>query len=127
MPLVTLTLRPGKPAEFKTAILSAVHNALVASGVPEKDRFHRVLELGPDDFRFDGEYPDLTVSRTADFVLIEILLSIGRSVKVKRKILADLVAAIGKSPGLHPDDIMVVFKETAWENWAFGGGRMIHV
>jgi phenylpyruvate tautomerase PptA (4-oxalocrotonate tautomerase family) len=127
MPLVTLTLRPGKPEEFKTAILSAVHNALVASGVPEKDRFHRVLELGPHDFRFDGEYPDLTVSRTDDFVLIEILLSVGRSVKVKRKILADLVAAIGKSPGLHPDDVMVVFKETAWENWAFGGGRMIHV
>jgi phenylpyruvate tautomerase PptA (4-oxalocrotonate tautomerase family) len=127
MPLVTLTLRPGKPEEFKTSILSAVHNALVASGVPQKDRFHRVLELGPEDFRFDGEYPDLTVSRTGDFVLIEILLSVGRSVKVKRRILADLVAAIGKSPGLHPDDIMVVFKETAWENWAFGGGRMIHV
>jgi phenylpyruvate tautomerase PptA (4-oxalocrotonate tautomerase family) len=127
MPLVTLTLRPGKPEEFKTAILNAVHNALVASGVPEKDRFHRVLELGPDDFRFDGEYPDLTVARTDDFVLIEILLSVGRSVKVKRRILADLVAAIGKSPGLHPDDIMVVFKETGWENWAFGGGRMIHV
>ena len=127
MPLVTLTLRPGKSEEFKTAVFDAVHNALVASGVPEKDRFQRVLELGPDDFRYDGEYPDLTVSRTDDFVLIEILLSIGRSVKVKRKILSDLVAAVAKSPGLHPDNVMVVFKETTWENWAFGGGRMIHV
>ena len=127
MPLVTLTLRPGKSKEFKTAILTAVHDALVASGVPEKDRFQRVLELGPDDFRFDGEYPDLTVSRTDDFVLIEILLSVGRSVKVKRRILSDLVAAIGKSPGLHPDNVMVVFKETMWENWAFGGGRQIHI
>jgi phenylpyruvate tautomerase PptA (4-oxalocrotonate tautomerase family) len=127
MPLVTLTLRPGKSAEFKGAIFAAVHHALVESGVPAKDRFQRVLELGADDFRFDGEYPDLAVSRTDDFVLIEILLSVGRSVKVKRKILADLVTAIGRSPGLHPDDIMVVFKETAWENWAFGGGRMIHI
>ena len=127
MPLVTLTLRPGKSKEFKTAVLTAVHDALVASGVPEKDRFHRVLELGSDDFRFDGEYPDLVASRTDDFVLIEILLSVGRSVKVKRKILSDLVAAIGKSPGLHPDNVMVVFKETMWENWAFGGGRMIHI
>jgi len=127
MPLVTLTLRRGKSKDFKLAILSAVHGALVASGVPEKDRFQRVLELGPDDFRFDGDYPDLTASRTDDFVLIEILLSVGRSVKVKRKILADLVAAIGKSPGLHPDNVMVVFKETSWENWAFGGGRLIHV
>ena len=127
MPLVTLTLRPGKSKEFKSAIFLAVHNALVASGVPEKDRFQRVLELGPDDFRYDVEYPDLTEPRTDDFVLIEILLSVGRSVKVKRKILADLVASIGRSPGLHPDNVMVVFKETTWENWAFGGGRQIHV
>ena len=126
MPLVTLTLRPGKPKDFKLAILGAVHGALVASGVPEKDRFQRVLELGPDDFRFDGEYPDLPASRTDDFLLIEILWSVGRSVKVKRKVLADIVAGIGKSPGLQPDDIMVVFKETAWENWAFAGGRIIH-
>jgi len=126
MPLVTLTLRPGKPKDFKLAILSAVHSALVASGVPEKDRFQRVLELGPDDFRFDGEYPDLAASRTDDFVLVEILWSVGRSVKVKRKVLADIVAGIAKSPGLHPDNVMVVFKETAWENWAFGGGRIIH-
>jgi hypothetical protein len=46
MPLVTLTVRKGKSPEFKTAVLDAVHGALVASGVPEKDRFHRVLELG---------------------------------------------------------------------------------
>ena len=127
MPLVTVTLRPGKSNEFKSAILSAVHGALVASGVPEKDRFQRVLELWPEDFRFDRDYPDLTTPRTEDFVLIEILLSVGRSVKVKRKILADLVAAIGESPGLHPDNVMVVFKETMWENWAFGGGRQVHV
>ena len=100
MPLVTLTLRPGKPKDFKLAILGAVHGALVASGVPEKDRFQRVLELGPDDFRFDGEYPDLAASRTDDFVLVEILWSVGRSVKVKRKVLADIVAAHRQIAGL---------------------------
>jgi phenylpyruvate tautomerase PptA (4-oxalocrotonate tautomerase family) len=104
----------------------AVHGALVASGVPEKDRFHRVLELGPDDFRFDADYPDLTAPRTDDFVLIEILLSVGRSVKVKKKIVADIAAAVTKAPGLHPENVMVVFKETLWENWSFAGGRLIH-
>jgi phenylpyruvate tautomerase PptA (4-oxalocrotonate tautomerase family) len=126
MPLVTLTIRKGKSAEFKSAVLSAVHNALVASGVPEKDRFHRVLELSAEDFRFDPEYPDVTAKRTDDFVLIEILLSVGRSVKVKKKILADVIAAVSKDPGLNPDNVMVVFKETLWENWAFAGGRLIH-
>ncbi len=126
MPLVTITVRPGKSAEFKSAVLDAVHRALITSGVPEKDRFQRVLELGPDDFRFDPEYPDLGAPRTADFVLIEILFSVGRSVKVKRKILADIMGGLVKAPGLVPDNVMVCFKETAWENWSFAGGRIIH-
>ncbi|QJR11889.1 hypothetical protein DSM104443_02972 [Usitatibacter rugosus] len=126
MPLITVTMRPGKSAAYKTQVLGAVHSALVASGVPDTDRFHRVLELGPDDFRFDPSYPDLAKPRSEDFVLIEILLSVGRSVKIKKKILADLIAGTSKA-GLHPDDVFVVFKETTWENWAFGGGRQIHV
>ena len=68
MPLVTISVRTGKSSAFKSAILDGVHRALIASGVPEKDRFQRVLELGPDDFRFDPEYPDLTVRRDEDFV-----------------------------------------------------------
>ena len=127
MPLVTLTVRRGKDAAFKSAVLNAVHKALVASGVPEADRFHRVLELSADDFRYDASYPDLANPRTDDFVLIEVLLSAGRSVKIKRKIAADLVDALRQSPGLDPDDVMLVFKETTWENWSFGGGRFIHV
>jgi hypothetical protein len=127
MPLVTLTLRRGKEAAFKSAVLNAVHNALVASGVPQADRFHRVLELSPEDFRYDASYPDLANPRTDDFVLIEILLSTGRSVKIKRKIAVDLIDSLRQSPGLDPDNVMLVFKETLWENWSFAGGRFIHV
>jgi phenylpyruvate tautomerase PptA (4-oxalocrotonate tautomerase family) len=126
MPLVTVTLRKGKSNEFKSAVLSAVHRALVASGVPDADRFQRVLELGPDDFRFDPTYPDVSIPRSDDFVLIEVLFSVGRSVKVKRKILSDIIGSLATAPGLHPDNVMVVFKETQWENWAFAGGRVIH-
>lgn len=126
MPLVTLTVRKPKTAAFKSAVLGVVHAALVASGVPEKDRFQRVLELDADDFRYDGEYPDLASPRSGDFVLIEILLSVGRSVKVKRKILADIANGVSRDPGLDPEHVMVCFKETQWENWAFAGGRLIH-
>ncbi|MGH8750672.1 MAG: tautomerase family protein [Burkholderiales bacterium] len=126
MPLVTLTVRKPKSSEFKSAVLGAVHQALTASGVPEKDLFQRVLELDAGNFRFDTEYPDLTAKRTDDFVLIEILLSAGRSVKVKKKILADMIASLARAPGLNPENVMVCFKETLWENWSFGGGRFIH-
>jgi len=125
MPLVTLTVRRPKSAEFKATVLDAVHGALVASGVPATDKFQRVLELDDADFRYDTTYPDLARPRSSDFVLIEILWSVGRSVKVKKKLLEELMATLARS-GLDPDGVMVCFKDTQWENWAFGGGRIIH-
>ena len=126
MPLVTVTLQQKRTQEFKSAILDGVHRSLVVSGVPETDRFQRVLELDADNFRFDAAYPDVATKRSADFVLIEILWSVGRSVKVKRKLLADIVRALAAAPGLDPEQVMIVFVETAWENWAFAGGRLLH-
>ena len=126
MPLVTVTVRKPKSPAFKRAVLEGVHAALVAAGVPREDRFQRVLELAADDFAFDPRYPDLSRDRDGDFVLVEILFSVGRSVKVKRKLLADLVANLARDPGVDPENVFVVFKETAWENWAFGGGRQLH-
>ena len=125
MPLVTLTVRKPKSKEFKSGVLEAVHAALVASGVPATDKFHRVLELAEEDFRFDIRYPDLQSDRTEDFVLIEILWSVGRSVKIKKKLVEDLMSRLS-GLGLNPENVMICFKETAWENWSFGGGRLIH-
>lgn len=125
MPLITLTVSKPKSSEFKSNVLDAVHAALVSSGVPLTDKFQRVIELDADDFRFDPTYPNLSSERDNDFVLIEILWSIGRSVKVKKKFLDELMATLAKS-GLNPENVMVVFKETTWENWSFGGGRLIH-
>src|ERR1043165_1753156 len=115
MPLVTLTVRKPKSTAFKTSVLDAVHAALVSAGVPETDRFQRVIELDDADFRFDPQYPDLSAARSDDFALIEILWSVGRSVKVKKKLLGELMASLARA-GLDPDHVMVVFKDTAWEN-----------
>jgi phenylpyruvate tautomerase PptA (4-oxalocrotonate tautomerase family) len=125
MPLVTLTVRKPKPNDFKTAMLNAVHAALVSSGVPATDRFQRVIELEPEDFRFDLTYPDVKTERNEDFALIEILWSVGRSVKVKKKLLDELLGTLGQA-GIDTENVMVCFKETSWENWAFAGGRLIH-
>jgi phenylpyruvate tautomerase PptA (4-oxalocrotonate tautomerase family) len=126
MPLVTLTVRKPKTAQFKSAVLDAVHAALVSTGVPATDKFQRVLELDADDFRFDAGYPDLARQRNDDFVLIEILWSVGRSVKVKKKLLDELMANL-QGAGFDPENVMVCFKETSWENWSFGGGRLLHI
>ena len=59
MPLVTLTVRKPKSKAFKSAVLDAVHESLVATGVPVADKFQRVLELDADDFRYLPDNADL--------------------------------------------------------------------
>jgi hypothetical protein len=125
MPLVTLTVRKPKSSAFKTTMLDAVHAALVSSGVPETDRFQRVIELEAENFRFDPTYPDVKTERNDEFALIEILWSVGRSVKVKKKLLEQLMSTLAQA-GIDTENVLVCFKETAWENWAFAGGRLIH-
>ena len=125
MPLVTLTVRKPKTAAFKAAVLDAVHDSLVATGVPAADKFQRVIELDAEDFRYDLKYPDVKTSRTDDFALIEILWSVGRSVNVKKKFVADVMQRLSALK-MDPENVLVVFKETQWENWSFAGGRLIH-
>jgi phenylpyruvate tautomerase PptA (4-oxalocrotonate tautomerase family) len=125
MPFVTVTLRDQRSAAFKSAVLDAVHEALVATGVPRADRFQRVLELPAENLRIDPRYPDLKHDRGDDFVVIEILWSVGRSVKVKRGLLEDLMGRL-REQDIDPENVMVCFKETGWENWSFGGGRLLH-
>ena len=126
MPLVTLSLRQPAAPGIARRMLDEVHAALVASGVPAADRFQRVLELAPEPAVVDPRYPDLERDRSDRFVLVEVLWSVGRSVKVKRKVTADIAAGVARAGSLDPNDVMVVFLETAWENWAFAGGRLLH-
>jgi phenylpyruvate tautomerase PptA (4-oxalocrotonate tautomerase family) len=129
MPLVTLTVRKPKSAAFKANVLDAVHASLVNVGVPAADKFQRVIELDEANFRFDARYPDAPDARqprSTDFILIEVLWSVGRSVKVKRQLLSHLMQRLADH-GIDAEDVMVCFKETAWENWSFAGGRQIHV
>jgi phenylpyruvate tautomerase PptA (4-oxalocrotonate tautomerase family) len=50
---------------------------------------------------------------------------VGRSVKVKKKLLEELMSTLARA-GINTENVMVCFKETSWENWAFAGGRLIH-
>jgi len=55
----------------------------------------------------------------------DILLGAGRSVKIKKKILADIVERLS-AHGLDAENLMVVFQDVPWENWSPAGGRMPH-
>lgn len=125
MPIVTLTLRSPKSPEFKAELLDAIQSALVDIGAHSDDLFHRVLELPEEDFRFHLTFPDVKTSRTSDFVLVEILLGLGRSVKLKKQFLAGLVERVSRR-GFDPENLMVVFHDVPWENFSPAGGRLPH-
>lgn len=52
-------------------------------------------------------------------------MSARRSVKVKKQLLQHLVQGL-KQIDHDPEQLMLVFKETAWENRSFAGGRVLH-
>ena len=125
MPLVTLTVRDTMPRPQRRVLLDAVHGALVAVGVPPADRFQRVIALDADSLVADTTYPDMQGARGERFALVEVLWSAGRSVKIKRQFLAHLAETLA-GQGYDPEQLMLVFKETTWENWSFAGGRLLH-
>jgi hypothetical protein len=125
MPLVTLTVRDSAPPAYRRQLLDAVHGALVAVGVPPVDRFQRVIALDAASLVVDESYPDVAGRRGERFALIEVLWSAGRSVKVKRQMLQHLAASLAET-GIDAEQVMLVFKETTWENWAFAGTRLLH-
>lgn len=126
MPLVTLTLRNSASPAYRRQLLDAVHAALVAVGVPPADRFQRVIALPAADLVVDAGYPDVQGARDERFALVELLWSAGRSVKVKRQMLQHLAASLAEA-GIDAEQVMLVFKETTWENWTFAGTRLLHV
>lgn len=99
--------------------------ALVQSGANRNDRFHRVIELDEQNFRYDPTFPDVRTKRTNDLVLVEVLLGAGRSVRVRKQILSGIVERLA-AQGQVPENVMVRFQDLPWENRPPAGGRMLH-
>ena len=121
MPLVRLSLRKGKPADFRRKLGDAIHRALVeAIEVPELDRFQLLTEHEPGDLVYDPGY--LGIARSTDIVIVQITISTGRTLAQKRALfsrIADNLAALG----VRREDAWINLVEVAKENWSFGLGE----
>ena len=104
-----------------------IHEAIVGVGFPQTDRFQKIHRLSTDQFLYADRHPNLNESRTEKFVLIEIIISLGRSVEFKKDLLTRIIQNLKNKPGILPHDVMVLFIETARENWAFAGGIQYYV
>ncbi|MGD9174048.1 MAG: tautomerase family protein [Desulfobacterales bacterium] len=122
MPLVTISLSESWSTGDQKLIADGVHEAIAGVGFPQTDRFQKIHSLPPERFLYDERHPDLTQPQSEKFVLIEITISFGRSVEFKKDLLTRVVRNLEHKPGIAPHDVIVLFVETARENWAFAGG-----
>ena len=121
MPLTRVSLRRGKPAAYRKALLDGIYRALCAVfDVPENDRFMVISEHDEADFSYPAEY--LAISHSADIVLIQITVSNTRSRATKQALYREIVAELAKNPGLRPQDVVINLVEVLPENWSFGNG-----
>ena len=122
MPLIRVSLRAGKPADYRRAIAENIYESPRETfDVPENDFFAAVDELEPRDFIYDRKY--FNIERTDDLVLIQLTVSNTRTVEQKKALYGRVVERLGKNPGLRPQDIFLNLLEVAKENWSFGNGE----
>ena len=46
--------------------------------------------------------------------------------RIKRPLAADIASGVAEAAGIDVEQVMIVFIETAWENWAFSSGELLH-
>jgi 4-oxalocrotonate tautomerase len=121
MPLTRVSLRRGKPAAYRKAILDGLYAAMRETfGVPDDDRFMLVSEHDADDFVYGADY--LGIARSDDLVIVQLTVSNTRSLAQKQKLFRRIVERLGENPGVRPEDVFINLVEVAAENWSFGHG-----
>jgi 4-oxalocrotonate tautomerase len=121
MPLSRVSLRRGKPAAYRKAILDGVYRAMRAVfDVPDEDRFMTITEHDEDNFSYSKNY--LGIARGDDLVMIQLTVNNTRTVEKKRALYRAIVENLTADPGLRPEDILINLIEVLPENWSFGNG-----
>jgi 4-oxalocrotonate tautomerase len=121
MPFVRIDLMRGKPAEYRKALGEIVYRALIdVINVPKDDKFQIITEHALEELNFPASYLGNQYSR--DIVFIQITLSTGRSIELKKAFYKRVVDDIQTQLKGRPDDVMINLVEVSTENWSFGFG-----
>lgn len=124
MPMSRISLLKGKSPEYIRALADGLQRALEDSfNVPRNDRFQLIHQHDAHELIFDREYESPDGARSDDFVLITISAGKPRTTQVKQAFYRRLVDILAESPGLRPEDVMVVISTTQGDEWSFGGGH----
>ncbi len=115
MPLAKIEVRKSWLPEQVQAIIEAIYLAQrEALQLPAHDRQIRYIEHRPEHFH-------VPPGKTENYTLVEITLFAGRSIEAKRALYQAIVKNLG-ALGIAPDDVFIVLKDVALENWGIRGG-----
>lgn len=121
MPFVRISLRKGKSPDYLTALSDNIQRALVDTfDVPENDRFQIIHQHDENELIFDRTY--LAGPRSDDFVYISITIGRPRTAETKKALYHRIVDLLAQSPGVRPEDVMIVISTSAPEDCSFGDG-----
>lgn len=126
MPMTRISIRRGKDAAYKAALMDGVYAALRETyAVPEDDRFLVIGEHDADTFAYGRSY--LGIARSDDLVIVEITVSDTRDVAQKQALYRAVADKLAASPGVRSQDVLVILTEVKRENWSFGNGVASYV
>lgn len=126
MPLVRISLPAGKPESYRAAISNQVYDAMRETlAIPDGDRFQVITEHDGSTLIADPNF--MGMQRSADFVVIQIFLSRGRTTEIKQELYRRVAERLAASPGVRPDDIFIALTEVGLDDWSFGRGEAQYV
>ena len=121
MPFTRISLRDGKSPAYLRAIADSLDRALVdAFEVPENDRFVVFHQHRDDELIFDRGYGG--GPRSDDVILFHVTTGRTRSADTTARFFRRLVDNLQAAPGVRPEDVMIVFANSAIDDWSFGSG-----
>lgn len=126
MPLARISLPVGKGSAYRTEVSNQVYQAMRETlDIPDGDRFQVITEHSGGTLVADPNFMGMT--RSSDFILIQIFLSRGRTTEAKQALYRAVAQRLATSPGIRPEDVMIVLTEVGLDDWSFGLGEAQYV
>lgn len=122
MPMTRVSLKKGKSADYKRAVLDSIYLAMRETfNCPEDDKFMVLSEHDDSDFYYGRSY--LGIERTDELVMVQITCNNTRSLEMKKALYKRIVERLVAAVRLRPEDVLISLVEVGEEDWSMGLGE----
>jgi len=122
MPFTRISLLEGKSPEYLKAVSDSLQQAMVETfNVPAADRFQAFHQHRPGELVCDRNY--FGGPRSDDFIVFSITTGKPRDTATKQAFYQRLVTLLGGSPGIRPQDVMIIVSTSTRDEWSFSNGE----